>query len=205
MSTETNEIVYPKPHRFHPRFDHLLAPPFTHIHPFDVLRSVAGEKEIPGPVDNELIAHFHEHVLNLGQHSDENKYHDEVPYCSSALNWAADMSGCRKTNSALASSWNQYNNQRSTDWIQIGDIVCLNIGNQNHVTLCNKRFNRKTDSIFEGFGANQGNMIKVSVFRVSSIKSVQMWDTLPKTILAPIGYLGQKPVPKYFQENESTR
>lgn len=193
---------YPRSHEFHPVFD--VPAPYTHLHPIDVLRSVSGEKEIPGSRDNPLIAHFHEHSGNLGSHSDHNDYSDEVPHCSSALNWCADMSGCRKTNSALAASWSEYGNVRQGDWIEEGDIIHLRQGSQNHVTMANKRFNRRTSRNFEGFGSNQGNMIKTSSYPVSAIKSVQKWAPLPGTKLAPIGILGHKPTPVSGGKNEGT-
>lgn len=195
MSIETNKIepIYPSENKFHPRFEHLLSPPFTHLHPYDVLKSIFGESEIVGQEDNQLIAHFHEHSGNLGKHLDKNKFSDEVPYCSSALNWAADMSGCRKTNSAIAASWGDYGNPRESDIIEVGDIVLIERKKiMTHVTLCDQKFNRKTDQIFHGYGANQGNMIKTSTFLVSHIKSIQMWDALPGTVLAPIGILKGK-------------
>lgn len=199
--------VYPKPHQFHPRFEHLLPKPYTHLHPFDVLRSVAGEKEIAGSKDNPLIAHFHEHCKNLGTHSDTNDYSDEVAHCSSALNWAADMSGCRKTDNALASSWSSDEDAtdvREGDWVEVGDIIHKRTGKQNHVTLCNKRFNRRTERYYDGFGSNQGNMIKTTTYPVADIISVRKWKPLPGTVLAPIGILGTKPVPATGSGSEST-
>ena len=174
--------IYPKQNPFHPIFK--VPEGYTHLHPIDVLRSVAGEKEIYGSKDNPLIAHFHEHSGNLGTHSDGADYHDEVPHCSSALNWAADMSGCRKTNNALAASWKKYNNPREGDWVEEGDIITIGTS---HVTMCNRRCNRRSAKVFEGFGSNQGNTIKTSSYVVSSLSSVQMWEPLPGTILAPIG------------------
>lgn len=186
----------PGAHPFHPVFK--VPHGSTHLHPIDVLRSVAGEKEIPGKLDNPLIAHFHEHSGNLGSHSDKADYHDEVPHCSSALNWAADMSACRKTNHALAASWKKYNNPRQGDWAEEGDIIVLGT---RHVTLCNRRFNRRIAVTFEGFGSNQGNTIKTSIYKVSEISSVQKFEPLKGTVLAPIG---TKPVAATGGLNEST-
>lgn len=198
--------IYPTPGPFHPRFESKLSPPYTHLHPLDVLRSVAGEKEIPGSKDNPLIAHFHEHSGNLGKHSEKADYSDEVPHCASAMNWAADMSGCRKTDSAAAASWGApYGNPRKGDWVEVGDLIHKKTGSQNHITMCNKRFNRKTDKTYEGFGSNQGNSIKTSVYKTSEIQSVQVWDPLPGTVLAPIGVLGMKPSPATGSNEESTR
>mgnify|MGYP007100062363 CR=1 FL=1 len=192
--------VYPKPLviagvNVHPRFETKLPKPYTHLHPFDVMRAYVGQKEIKGDKDNVLIAHFHEHSSNLGSHSNTNDYHDEVPHCASAINWVADMSGCKKTGSAAAASYSDYGNPRQGDWVEVGDIIHKRTGTQNHVTLCNKRFNRRTDKTYEGCGSNQNDAINVSTYKVSDIKSVQMWKTLPGTVLAPIGILGNKPIP----------
>lgn len=198
--------VYPKPHPFHPRFDHLLKAPFTHIHPFDVLRSVAGEKEIPGSKDNPLIAHFHEHSGNLGTHSDTNDYSDEVPHCASAINWACDMAGCKKTNNAMASSFDNYPGValKPGDWVEVGDLVRI-AHPGGHITFANKRFQWKPNGTFEGFGSNQGNTIKTSIYDTDHIKSVHRVTPLPGTVLAPIGILGNKPIPATGTSNESTR
>ena len=72
------------------------------------------------------------------------------------------------------------------------------------MTLCNKRFNRKTEKTFEGFGSNQGNTIKTSIYQVSEISSVQVWDPLPGTVLAPIGILGHRPIASTGGLGEST-
>lgn len=197
--------VYWAKSKYHPRFEHLLPAPYTHIHPYDVLRSVAGQTEIPGSKHNMLIAHFHEHSLNLGSHSDEADYADEVAHCSSAINWACDGGGCRKSNNALAASWSNYRNPRSGDWVEVGDLIHKRTGSQNHVTFANKRFNRKTDKTYEGFGSNQGNSIKTTVYSVAEIISVQVLEPLPGTVLAPIGFLGTKPVPATGGDAESTR
>lgn len=173
---------YPKPHRFHPLFD--VKDPYTHAHPLDVARSVEGQKEIPGPRHNAFIAHLHEHSGNLGTHSEGADYSDEVPHCASGLNWCADMAGCEKTDNALARSWIRYGNARDGDWVEEGDIITIGTS---HVTLCNKRFNRKKSRFFEGFGFNQGNSIKASRYKVASISAVRIWKPKPGTVLAPVG------------------
>ncbi len=201
VETPARGPVYPKEHKYHPRFESKLPKEYTHLHPIDVLRSVAGEKEVLGSKDNPLIAHFHEHSKNLGIHSEGADYHDEVPHCSSAMNWAADMSGCKKTDHALARSWIKYGYPRVGDWVEEGDLV--NIGTS-HITMANKRFNKKTSKHFEGFGSNQGNSIKTSIYPVAKISAVNVWRPLPETRLAPIGILGHKPVPAVYVKDEST-
>ncbi len=197
--------VYWKPHPYHPMFK--VPAPYTHLHPIDILRSVAGEKEIPGSKDNPLIAHFHEHAGNLGTHSDHNDYSDEVPHCASAQNWAQDGAGCEKSNNALASSYEGYAKKygskayKKGDWIPEGALICLN----GHVTRANKAFPWDGTGNFEGFGSNQGNTIKTSIYPQSRIRTI--CDDKPKagTVLAPIGILGHKPVSASGTTGESTR
>ncbi len=192
VPVDTSQGVPPKywsAHKYHPRF--MVPKPYTHLHPIDILRSVTGEKEIAGTKDNPLIAHFHEHSANLGSHSEGADYHDEVPHCRSAINWACDGAGCEKSKSALAADIS--GTPVTGDWVEEGDQVHVKNGSQNHITFANKRFNRKTASSFEGFGSNQSNSIRVSFYSCSSIRNVTRAKPLPGTVLAPIGILGLKP------------
>lgn len=190
----------------HPVFD--VPAPYTHLHPIDFLRAFAGQKEIPGAKDNILIAHFHEHAGNLGTHSDDkNDYSDEVPHCASAQNWAQDGCGCEKSNNALASSYQGYAKKFGTRAYKIGDVIPEGaiITVPGHVTRANKTFKWTGLGTFEGFGSNQGNTIKTSIYAQSNI--VTACDDKPKdgTVLAPIGILGTKPVPATGSTGESTR
>lgn len=195
--------VYWKPGPYHPMF--VVPTGYTHLHPIDILRSVAGEREIYGSKDNPLIAHFHEHSGNLGTHSEGADYHDEVPHCASAQNWAADGAGCEKSNNALASSWGKpYSDKFKAHVYKVGDmvpegaLVCLG----GHITLANRAFHYNGKGSFEGFGSNQGNTIKTSTYSQSSIKNICEFVPKGGTRLAPIG---TKPVPSTGSGNESTR
>jgi hypothetical protein len=202
VTVDDLQPIYPKPHPYHPRFN--VPKPYTHLHPIDVLRSFAGQKEIKGSKDNPLLAHIHEHSGNLGKHSDNNDYSDEVAGCSSGLNWAADMSGCAKSDNALAASWAKAGDERIGDWVEEGDPIWIQHPG-NHVTLANRRFNRRTEKYFEGFGVNQSDTIKTSTYETADIRAVRKWKPLPGTKLAPIGILGTKPTPVSGSLNESTR
>jgi hypothetical protein len=203
--SDSAKPVYWKAHKHHPMFD--VPAPYTHLHPIDILRSVAGQKEVEGSKDNSLIAHFHEHAGNLGVHSEGNDYHDEVPHCASAQNWAQDGAGCEKSNNALASSYEGYAKKfgskayKKGDTIPEGAIICI----KGHVTRANKAFKWTGSGSFEGFGSNQGDMIKTSSYSQSSIRTVCDDKPKPGTKLAPIGLLGHKPVPAKGGEGESTR
>lgn len=193
---------YWKPGPYHPLF--IIPEGYTHLHPQDILFHVRGEREILGSRDNPLIAHFHEHSGNLGLHSDQNDYHDEVPHCMSAWNWACDGAGCYKTDNALASSGLAYPKKygaktyKKGDWVEKGAALILD----GHITSANRRFLWSGKGSVEGFGSNQGNTIKSSTYPQSRIKAAYEWVPKPGTVLAPIG---SKPVPSTGSENESTR
>ncbi len=57
-----------------------------------------GVQEIVGPADNPRIIEYH--AATSGKFED-----DEVPWCSSFVNWCMDQSGVSRTNSARARSW----------------------------------------------------------------------------------------------------
>lgn len=152
---------------------------YTHMHPVDWVRGELGQKEIAGSKDNPRIRWYHTHCANIGS----KEHPDEVPWCSSFVNAAADECGMEKTDNALAASWKSYGVDTG-DQVEEGDIVCIG---SSHVTLANKAFNRRTAKTFEGLGGNQGNACKVSTYSVSSISTVRKWKPKPGTVTAPIG------------------
>lgn len=206
VAVEGIKPQYWKPGPYHPMF--IVPAGYTHLHPLDILRSVRGEREILGSKDNPLIAHFHEHSGNLGKHSEGADYHDEVPHCSSAWQWACDGGGCYKTDNALASSWDKYHEMcgaiqlKIGDWVEEGDLVRI-AHPGGHITAANRRFRWTGKGSFEGFGSNQNNTIKTSTYEQAHIKSVHRIKAKPGTVLAPIN---TPPVPSTGVGNgESTR
>jgi uncharacterized protein (TIGR02594 family) len=161
---------------------------YTHVHPIDWVRNEArlfnGVKEIPGAKDNPRIVEYHKHSANIG--GPNATHHDEVPWCSSLWNAAADSCGMFKTDNALASSWDNYVGKalKKGDWVEEGDLV--RIKDSNHITAANKRFQWTDEGTFDGCGGNQGNQIKVSTYSKKKIVSVHKWAPKPGTITAPI-------------------
>lgn len=147
------------------------------MHPIDLLRTLLGTKEIVGKLHNPQIQEFLESCDNIGGRKDKKLHADEVPWCSAIINWLAEQCDMEKTNNALAASWDRYN-EDTGEWVEEGDIVTLAQPGR-HVTLANKRFNKKTAKTFEGLGGNQGNAIKVSTYSVSKIKATRKWKPLP--------------------------
>lgn len=167
----------------------------THLHPIDWARGELGQKEIAGKKDNPRIRWYHTHAANIGS----KEHPDEVPWCSSFVNAAADECGMEKTDNALARSWKKYSVD-SGDEVEEGDIVVLG---DSHVTLANKSFNRKRDKYFEGLGGNQGNAVKVSQYLVTNISACRKWKAKPGTVTAPIGT--KAPPASADGDKESTR
>lgn len=155
----------------------------TFPHPIDWMRGELGQKEIPGKQDNPRIREYHKHCANIGS----KEHPDEVPWCSSILNAAADNCGMYKTDNALASSWDKYGIDTG-DVVEQGDIITIrHEGGGRHVCLANKTFRRSLSKTFEGLGGNQSNAVKVSTYRVSTIVACRKWIKKPGTITAPIG------------------
>lgn len=167
----------------------------THLHPLDWARRELGQKEVAGSKDNPRIRWYHTHCANIGS----KEHPDEVPWCSSFVNAAADECGMEKTDNALAASWKKYG-EDSGDEVEAGDIVCIG---SSHVTLANKAFNRKKDKTFEGLGGNQGNQVKVSNYSTSSISTCRKWKAKPGTVSSPIGT--KAPPASADGDQESTR
>lgn len=134
-------------------------------------RGELGNKEIPGVQDNPRIRWYHTHCANIGS----KEHPDEVAWCSSFLNAAADECGMDKTDNALASSWDKYG-EDTGDQVDEGDVITIrHADGSRHVTMANKPFNRKTDSTFEGLGGNQSNSVKVSNYPTNQIVGARKW------------------------------
>jgi uncharacterized protein (TIGR02594 family) len=146
-------------------------------------RALNGVKEVPGSKDNPRIVEYHKHSGNLGS----APHHDEVPWCSSVLNCAADNCGMEKSDSALAASWDKYGVD-SGDNVEEGDIVTIrHASGGRHVCLANKGFSRNKVKSFEALGGNQGNQIKVSSFSTAHIVAARKWIPKPGTVHNPVG------------------
>lgn len=156
----------------------------THLAPIDWVRGELGQKEIPGSKDNPRIRWYHTHCANIGN----KEYPDEVSWCSSILNAAADECGMEKSDNALATSWKEYG-MDSGDNVEEGDIVVIYTGGSgsgHHVTLANKSFSKARDDVFEGIGGNQSNTVKVSTYSTANIRAARKWVKKAGTVTGPV-------------------
>lgn len=153
---------------------------YTHMHPIDWARREIGTKEILGKKDNPRIRWYHTFSKNIGG----MEHPDEVAWCASFINACGANCGMEITANALAASYDKYS-EDTGDWVEEGDIVTIAHPGR-HVTMANKRFNRKVEKSFQGLGGNQGNTVKVSSYATNTIRGARKWKPKPGTISAPI-------------------
>lgn len=139
--------------------------------PIEWARGEIGQKEVPGVRDNPRIRWYHTHCANIGS----KEHPDEVAWCSSFINAAADETGMQKTDNALASSWMQYGVDTGDEVPEGAVVVIRRSDGGYHVTLANRRFNRRGDSYFEGLGGNQSNAVTTSTYRTDSIVASRLF------------------------------
>lgn len=122
-------------------------------------------KEIPGKQNNPLIVAWHG-LTHYGAAP------DEVMWCASGMGGCLIWAGFPSTNSAGAVSYAKYAQENKDDWVEEGDEIYMKHPG-GHVTFANKRFNRRTDTTYEGFGANQNNSMCAKIFFTKDIVSVR--------------------------------
>lgn len=145
--------------------------PLTPIAPwFDIALAEMGISEIPGVNHNQRIIDYHA-ATTLKATT------DEIPWCSSFVNWVMAQSGLNGTNSALAKSW--------TDWgIAIekpikGDIVVIRRKGKKQDAATGSAtgyhvgfYVNASPAVISILGGNQGNQVKKSNFLLRSYEIV---------------------------------
>lgn len=118
-----------------------------------------GISEISGNKSNSRIIEYHSKT-SLKATS------DEVPWCSSFVNWCLDKSGFLGTNSAAARSWLSWGQR--INFPAKGCVVILSRGKnpmQGHVGF----FLGIKNDFVSILGGNQSDSVKISNFPISSI------------------------------------
>lgn len=121
-----------------------------------------GQREIVGKLHNPRILEYHQTTgLKAGT--------DEVPWCSSFVNWVLEGLNYERTKSAAARSWEQY--PEKTDPPTPGDIIVFSRGNnprQGHVGFY------LADHAGQVYvlGGNQGNQVSVATYPQSRVVHV---------------------------------
>gem|GEM_PF-1518773 len=132
----------------------------------DVAKKELGVQEIPGSENNERILEYQESTTR-------DPKNDEVPWCSSFMNWAFFQADILGTGSALAFSWNNWG--ENLDDPVYGAVIVLQ---NSHVTFF-AGYDGNDNTRFWGLGGNQNDMVKYSRYFMSSIMSIRY----------PFGYL----------------
>lgn len=90
---------------------------------------------------------------------------DEVPWCSSFVNWCMKQAGIERTKSAAAMSWLGWG--VVLDEPREGCVVVLKRGAPPSAHVC--FYLRSDEKLIACLGGNQGDSVKVSVFKKGDV------------------------------------
>lgn len=148
----------------------LVGPP-AQTAPVDWMTVAIAEKgvsEIAGAGHNQRIVAYHA-TTTLGART------DEVPWCSSFVNWCLRQAGITGTNSAAAASWTTANWGQVLTEPRYGCIVHIRRSSRGHDRATGSSSGnhvaflvRRTPTHITLLGGNQGNRVKESSFSLSS-------------------------------------
>jgi uncharacterized protein (TIGR02594 family) len=116
-----------------------------------IARGEMGQTEIQGPRNNPRILEYHNSVAG-------NIKSDEVPWCSSFVNFCISSAGVVGTNSAAARSWLNWGKSATNP--KLGDIAVFSRGAppSGHVGF----YVGETDAFVLVLGGNQGNAVSIA-------------------------------------------
>lgn len=137
-----------------------MTPPWMEIAERELARGV---HEIPGPEANPRIVQYHA-ATSFEATS------DEVPWCSSFVNYCLQHAGYEGTRSAAARSWLTWG--EPIDDPRYGAIVVLARGKnpaQGHVAFLTAH--REEDGNLLLLGGNQGNAVSIAAFGTERVLS----------------------------------
>lgn len=119
-----------------------------------------GVCEIPGPKDNPRIKEYQKSV------PEQKEFRDEIPWCSSFVNWVFQQVGIEGTGKATARSWLHWG--LHIDKPKFGCVVVMRRGDtwQGHVGLY---LGSTTPDTIRVLGGNQGNKVSIINQKVSSV------------------------------------
>lgn len=127
---------------------------------YEVAKGEIGIKEIPGDEHNSRILEYH-NATSL------QATPDEIPWCSSFVNWCMRQANFHGTDSAAARSWLRWG--ESLDEPREGCIVVLKRGSsqwQGHVGFY---VGESTDGFIDVLGGNQKNAVNISRYPASKL------------------------------------
>ena len=123
----------------------------------DIALKEIGVKEIPGKGHNSKIVEYHSHTKLKATE-------DEVPWCSSFVNYCIDKAGYRGTGSAMARSWLNWGHPSA---FRRGAIVIFERGNppNGHVALCLRDLGNEIEVV----GGNQSDSVCIARYPKSRV------------------------------------
>lgn len=138
-----------------------------------IARREIGQKEIRGEEDNPRIILYH-------QTTSLKAKEDEVPWCSSFVNWVFQKAQMERTNSAAARSWKEWGEELEKPIH--GAVVVLHREGGNHVGF----FMRLDNSgRFVLLGGNQSNAVNEAAFDPKLVQAIRWPKGLPQKDFNP--------------------
>jgi uncharacterized protein (TIGR02594 family) len=123
----------------------------------DIARGELGVSEIKGARDNQRIVEYHSTTGGFGN--------DEVPWCSSFVNWTMKEAGIKGTNNAMARSWLNWGKATEP---RVGAVAVFSRGNnpsQGHVGI----YLGTEGNNIKVLGGNQGDKVSISYYPKSRL------------------------------------
>lgn len=134
-----------------------MASPFSRV--LTIAENEIGVKEWAGDEHNPRILEYHA-TTTLG---DWARSQDEVPWCSSFVNWAFWRAGIEGTDNALAASWKYWGQKVDLEDWRPGDVMVLKRKRRRggyHVLFPYGVDRRHV----AGLGGNQSDAVQMSVY-----------------------------------------
>lgn len=122
-----------------------------------IAKGEIGQLEIPGSKDNPRIVAYHSTTTLKASN-------DDVPWCSSLVNWVFFKLGWKRTNSASARSWLNWGIKLARPIP--GCVVIFARGSGGHVGFYDSGF---TSGWIKVLGGNQANTVKHSTYSESKV------------------------------------
>lgn len=128
-----------------------------------------GQHEISGDENPRIIAYHATTTLHAME--------DEIPWCSSFVNWCMEQAGIKGTNSALAKSWLNWGKSIVTPVIgcicvikkkQSGNDIATGSSSGYHVAF----WLEEKEGRIHLLGGNQSDMVKMSSFNLESYEII---------------------------------
>lgn len=121
-----------------------------------------GIAEVKGPKDNPRIVEYHSATSLRASN-------DEVPWCSSFVNWVMKKVGIKGTNSALARSWLTWGIEVSQKAPKYGSVVVLSRGVGSIAGHVGFYVGKTVGGQIKVLGGNQGDKVSVALFSKSKV------------------------------------